>query len=309
MGFRKTPAEKQRELEIRQGEAVLKSIMGGNLVRNNNFMLLLSANGIANKEKTWKKINRQVKDELADGSLQADGVAERVNQLLLIESPTDRLITMDEMLDAKIQKAKQDILKKGKIPVQIPYQSSGVGDVVIGSAAFGKSGAFLGALNEGETKWKPTDLIFMEDGFNIKSTGQVVLYKDVEKVVLGEKGFVHTLATIISKSGENLVYKITTLQAPAFKSLIEDNIVEETQVTIAHKSSDNDDLLFKYAELYEKGLLTKEEFEMKKQQLFYGDNSEPELIEEPLKPKFCGNCGNPIDEDSKFCPNCGAKLI
>ena len=27
------------------------------------------------------------------------------------------------------------------------------------------------------------------------------------------------------------------------------------------------------------------------------------------KPKYCGNCRNPIVEDSKFCPNCGSKLI
>jgi len=27
------------------------------------------------------------------------------------------------------------------------------------------------------------------------------------------------------------------------------------------------------------------------------------------KSKYCGNCGNPIVEDSKFCPNCGSKLI
>ena len=26
------------------------------------------------------------------------------------------------------------------------------------------------------------------------------------------------------------------------------------------------------------------------------------------KPKFCTNCGNPIEEGSKFCPNCGAEL-
>lgn len=26
------------------------------------------------------------------------------------------------------------------------------------------------------------------------------------------------------------------------------------------------------------------------------------------KPKFCPNCGIPIDEGSKFCTNCGNKL-
>lgn len=317
------PVKKQRKLEIKEGEAVLKRIMGGSLVRNNDFLQLMDANGIKRKDKTWRKINSQVKDELKDGSIQANEVAERVNQLLLIESPTDRLITMDEMLDAKVQKSKGDIIKKGKIPVLIPYQSSGVGDVVIGSAVFGKSGAILGALNEGETKWNPTELRFIEDGFNIKSTGQVVLYKDVKKVVLGERGFVHTLATIITKSGQNFVYKITSVQASAFKSIIEDNIVEDAQMPVTEnvQSSNNDELLFKYAELYEKGLLTKKEFEMKKEQLL-NKNEVPaiELNEEsssnsenidPIEidvPKFCGNCGHPIASDSKFCSNCGNKI-
>ena len=26
------------------------------------------------------------------------------------------------------------------------------------------------------------------------------------------------------------------------------------------------------------------------------------------KPKFCPNCGTPVDFDSKFCSNCGNKL-
>ena len=43
-------------------------------------------------------------------------------------------------------------------------------------------------------------------------------------------------------------------------------IFEETKDT-KQKSTENDELLFKYAELYEKGLLTKEEFDKKKKEL------------------------------------------
>ena len=68
------------------------------------------------------------------------------------------------------------------------------------------------------------------------------------------------------------------------------------------------DELLKYAELYEKGLLTKDEFEIKKEELLNNGNAESSNIPED-KPKFCPNCGNPIEDDeSKFCVNCGAKL-
>lgn len=124
-----------------------------------------------------------------------EDVEGRVNQLVLMESPNDSLITLEEVNAVKTEETKRNILAKGKLSIQIPYQSSGVGDVAIGTAVWGKNSAILGALNEGETKWKNT-LLFMDDGINVKSTSNVVLYEDIKKVVLGEKGFIHTIVIL-----------------------------------------------------------------------------------------------------------------
>ena len=75
------------------------------------------------------------------------------------------------------------------------------------------------------------------------------------------------------------------------------NVVAET----SENKNDVDDLM-KYAELYEKGLLTKEEFDMKKAEIMGTSAKNPES-ESTLK--FCANCGNPIESDTNFCTNCG----
>lgn len=71
------------------------------------------------------------------------------------------------------------------------------------------------------------------------------------------------------------------------------------------ENSNNIDDLMKYAELYEKRLITKEEFNLKKAEIM----GTPTSVEKSdFSAKFCGNCGNPIDSDSKFCSNCGTPL-
>lgn len=69
-----------------------------------------------------------------------------------------------------------------------------------------------------------------------------------------------------------------------------------------NESESNDDLLFKYAELYEKGLLTQEEFNQKKQHLLHKEKKFE------LDGIYCDNCGVMNDKDANFCVNCGSKL-
>lgn len=231
-----------------------------------------------------------------------------------MESPNNRLITLEELDADKTEKIKRKILAKGKISIQIPYQSSGVGDVAIGTAVWGRNGAILGALNEGQTKWKFTDLIFMDNGVNVKSTGNVVLYDDVKRVVLGNKGFVHTVVTIITHNGDGLICKVVNTEVPAFKSIIEDHINSVADIPTnnnINKLNDNADVLLKYADLYERGLITREEFNLKKEQLLYSENKENTLSADSQQENhiiYCRNCGSSVDKNSNFCTECGSPL-
>lgn len=294
--------------EVKEGEKKLKEITGGKLVRSRVFFRKMALNGIKNKEKTLHHVRTQVKKELKEGSLKASDVERRVDELLLEASPNARLITEDEVNAVKAKSLKSQIVEKGKVAISIPYQKSGVNDAIVGGAFLGEWGAVMGSLNEGNVSWKATELLFMDEGISIKSTGQVVLYENINKVLMGEKGFAFTIVTVITHSGENLVYRTGNQNAEASKLIIEENagrfkIPQNPQVE--SEKSDADELL-KYAQLLEKGLITREEFDMKKAQLLGVEK--PDLMENDEKPKFCPNCGTPKDEDSNFCANCGEDL-
>lgn len=323
MDFKKK-SNKGTDYDIAVGEEKLKSIIGGQIVRNRSFYRKMAINGIRNTPKAWHKINSQIRKELKEGTLYPEGIEKRIDELIVEISPNSRIITENEVNALKVDNLKNDILSKGRVAIFIPYQKSGVNDAIVGGAFLGEWGTVLGALNEGDTSWKTTDLLFIEDGIRVKSTGHVILYEDIKKVILGEKGRLFSIVSVITNSGENFVYRTGNQNAVASKSIIEDNMPKinpnitpktvESNDNVANKSNDEADILLKYAELYEKGLLTKEEFEMKKAELFNSNhdssNSEfDEDYEKEVEVHFCSSCGEKVDEGTNFCTNCGAKLV
>ena len=296
--------------EIKRGEEKLKSIIGGKFVHDAEFLRLLKANNIKNTSKAWGIINNQVKIELKSGILAFEDIEERVYQLVLMQSPHDRLITLEEVDAVNLENIKLDILSKGRISIQLPYKSSGVGDVVVGAAVLGKTGALIGALNEGQTNWKASTLLIGDEGVNVKTTGDVILYEDVKSVVVGEKSILHTIVTVITENGGGLIFKVDNNYVKAIKSIIEERIPAKTEDSGNHEhvnGSDDADVLLKYADLYERGLLSWEEFNMKKEELLYGSNKKAEPPKEKQQ-RFCSNCGRKIEIGSNFCTNCGQKI-
>ena len=326
MGFlKKTPQQKAREKEIKKGEANLKKIIGTQILRNHSFFRLMTINGIKKKERTWQNINSQVKKELKDGSLKANDVQKRVNELLIEKSPNSRLITQNDVNRVKEISFKQEMIRKGRVAISIPYTKSGVNDAIVGGAFFGKWGAVLGSLNEGAISWSPTELLFIDGGISIRATGKVVFYEDMKNVILTDDGFAFSIITVLTSSGENLVYRTGKKNANASKAIIEERMhkslpnvtnppkIEKKEPKIEKSLTGDADPLLKYAELYEKGLLTKEEFEIKKSEIFGVKNNAhdsigPEEENIDLKNNFCSNCGAPVVEGSKFCTECGSKL-
>ena len=162
-----------------------------------------------------------------------------------------------------------------------------------------------------------------------------LFFYNITSIDYDARGLFHASSSVIinTKSAEHVQLKFVSkenfdLMNNAFESYLQKTHEPQTQQIQQHITTTSDaDELLKYAELYEKGLLTKEEFETKKHQIL--NNEAPPLKDEfetqsneslslkeeylndnelELKPKFCPNCGNPVDEDSKFCTNCGNKL-
>ena len=144
-----------------------------------------------------------------------------------------------------------------------------------------------------------------------------LFFSNITSIDYDERGRFHASSSVIinTKSAEHIQLKFVSkdnfdLMNDAFESYFQKTHNPQQTMPIQQNLSTTSaaDELLKYAELYEKGLLTKDEFEIKKEELLNNGNAESSNIPED-KPKFCPNCGNPIEDDeSKFCVNCGAKL-
>lgn len=163
-----------------------------------------------------------------------------------------------------------------------------------------------------------------------------IYFHNISSIDFDARGRLHASSSVIinTKGAEHIQLKFVTendfnLMNNAFENYIEKVHKPQQTAPIQQNISttSNADELLKYAELYEKGLLTKDEFEMKKAELLSNSgfneikteisdetySQKQEFVEKnditiENKPKFCPNCGTPVDFDSKFCSNCGNKL-
>ena len=72
------------------------------------------------------------------------------------------------------------------------------------------------------------------------------------------------------------------------------------------------DELLKWYELYEKGVITSEELQQKKNEIMGGkeiSSIKSNLENNHLSFVFCTNCGARLTSESKFCANCGERII
>ena len=82
--------------------------------------------------------------------------------------------------------------------------------------------------------------------------------------------------------------------------------IDKNRISKPNDSISSINELEKIANMYEKGLLTDDEFATMKQNIIGNDNNTKNNNENSTK--FCGNCGAEIIENSKFCIQCGNKI-
>lgn len=296
--------EKQR---IKDGEDIIKSIMGTNMVRNVQFNRRIIDQGVSNLKisSVWGKINKQVKSELHEGTLELEQIPKRIDQLLVQNGNPERM-------QEKIEKSRRSEIKLGVEG----YDFSCVLHEKRMSTFGGQKEDVLNGycfINEDRLIVKKIS-VFTKS----KMGDKVVPYANINAIDFDNAGKFHvTSSIVISISGfDSIILKNTTEEN--FRLLHDawlnfNNKSNESIPTIieTNKVSNADELL-KYAELYERGLLTKEEFDMKKTQLLGTSNNNPiseEESEDLDRPNFCSNCGYEIERGSKFCPSCGNKII
>ena len=210
--------------------------------------------------------------------------------------------------ERKLKEAEEDILTSRQFWGK-------VGQIHQGLSSFG----LWGVRDNGKAKFKPTKFELHDDKLLIVRNRQIIQPSQIKEIffedsfeaiiiLLNDNGI--PIQGTGSKGRRELKAFVNVLN-----KLIEDynsnpnNLKPNT--CNEEKSEDKIDKLLKLGEMYDKGLLSDDEFASLKQELLSGNNTEPvNTFEEDVETSenICGNCGSEIEEDSKFCAECGNKL-
>lgn len=327
--------QKQRK---KQAEKILDELVGGMMPTRTRiaFFARMSGKGIKGRhqEKVRSKVLKTIKNEVENYELEPtkEAINQRIEQILTENSDVEVL----EKRRAKSLSKKTEFEEKFGISLtgkqwfkcsieEVKYST------FTNQPVRNIDNAYV-IINEENIE------IFKESVWLKSNMGSRKLYfYNITSIDFDARGKLHASSSAIinTKSAEHVQLKFVTkenfdLMNNALESYLNKTHKPQQTAPIQQNISttSNADELLKYAELYEKGLLTKEEFDMKKAELLGAntvDDSETEIHEEGYslkqeyaeqngitivddKPKFCPNCGTPIDEGSKFCTNCGNKL-
>ena len=142
-----------------------------------------------------------------------------------------------------------------------------------------------------------------------------LFYDNIASIDFDARGKFHASSSVIinTKSAEHIQLKhVDEKNYNLLHNAFENHMKKPSETTIVPQSSKADDLV-KYAELFEKGLITEEDFNKLKNEIIYAE-SNPNINEEinfeceSENNNFCTNCGNKIEYGAKFCQFCGNKL-
>ncbi|WP_407375985.1 zinc-ribbon domain-containing protein [Methanobrevibacter sp.] len=210
-------------------------------------------------------------------------------------------------------------------------------DIIAGSM-IGSTGKYLMMGKYGDLKWATTTIALRPDHVEIHYNGTNIYYSDILEVRVGDnKGFlnVEKQLILVTRQG-NYIFKSETVFIDVISNIIVgsrdryNDWINDGLITAGETLTDDEwnklirgeqfrenndedsnvdeanfDRVLRAAELYERGLLSKEEFEEIKNRFM---NKKSDKAMKITSQKFCPNCGVEIEIDFKFCTNCGHEL-
>lgn len=247
----------------------------------------------------FNKVIKTIKKEIVRDGLTKDEILPRVHELFE-EKYGERNDKVDFVVDESIlnkspEEQKEYLLKTGEYIIykEIRHlgkmkkagrtytRPKGLTDVIGG--AFGNTGINMETVTTGPefssdfVEWREFMLYLHDDKLTIPSIDKTILYEDIGSVIVDKKSQSDMgLLMQIEMSDEfyesdlqsgiklKLPFKFRTPIALGLEAFLKDKMPKED--TPKDNASDADALV-KYAELYEKGLLTEEEFNAKKKEL------------------------------------------
>ena len=190
-----------------------------------------------------------------------------------------------------------------------------VGQIHQGLSTFG----LWGVRDNGKTKFKSTRFEFHDDKLLIERNKQIIQLSQI-KEIFEDKPLHYEVILILNndtgipirgRNNGNSGRRELKAFVNVLNKMIEDNKSNFVDVGTNVNQEDKIDKIIKLGEMYDKGLLTDEEFVSMKQELLSGGNDDStESFEEnvELLEDICENCGADISPEDAFCSECGTKL-
>ncbi len=256
----KNEIKKQEKERIKDGEDIIKRIMGSNMMRNVQFNNQIINQGVSTFKinSVWGKVNKQIKKELHEGTVELRDIPERINQILA-------QYANPEKIEKKNKKIQRELVKAGVEDrdfscVLYEERRSGFNNK--------KENLVKGFCYVNEDKLVIKKLSF----FKSRDLGdKVIPYGNINAIDYDKQVVGRTSGIVISVSG----FKPIVLQGATDENF---QLLNDAWLNFNKKSNEsvqivetntltNADELLKYAELYEKGLLTDEEFAAMKKKI------------------------------------------
>lgn len=257
----KNEIKKQEKERIKDGEDIIKRIMGSNMMKNVQFNNQIINQGVSTFKinSVWGKVNKQIKKELHEGTVELRDIPERINQILA-------QYANPEKIEKKNKKIQRELVKAGVEDrdfscVLYEERRSGFNNK--------KENLVKGFCYVNEDKLVIKKLSF----FKSRDLGdKVIPYGNINAIDYDKQVVGRTSGIVISVSG----FKPIVLQGATDENfqLLNDAWLnfnkksnESVQKIVETNTLTKSDELLKYAELYEKGLLTDEEFAAMKKKI------------------------------------------
>lgn len=217
--------------------------------------------------------------------------------MAFFKTDEDRIREKEEKLrkeEEKLRKEEDFILKNKK------YYGK-IGHIPQGITTF----AGLAVAADNKTKYKSSYFNLYDDKLFIERNKVVVNFSDIKEVFYENK--LYPDAVIVLYSGDGIPIKGKNnkkdekIKLKAFVNvlnrLIKNYKPDSNQTNNPVNSDDKMNRLIKLGDMYEKGLISDEEFATMKQNLINSKNE-----------NTCKNCGAELSKDSNFCSECGTKI-
>lgn len=171
-------------------------------------------------------------------------------------------------MEKNINDSLKKIIDKGKVPIELPYTSSGL-MIGYGTSTIGGVGVIGSKAGEGRTEWRTVNCYLVEGGLSIEETGDFINFNKIIDYHKGkENGLIikHINITLELVNEKTFTFRVWKNNIGLLK-IIDANMCGEKEYIPNQENMDELEQLIKAKELLEAGLLTMEEFNKLKEKL------------------------------------------